>query len=217
MKPEAELSYGLINIAIEIPIELVFAKAYDEASKLSGLGPYRMRQLWTAVRQVGKLPAGDILEVGTYKGGSALLLQRAIEHFEVPCSLIACDTFKGLVKASPVHDVWKSGEMVYSDEAAVRAVLPKALILAGIFPNDTGHYIADRTFRLVHIDVDIYQSAKDIWDWVWPRLVPGGVIMFDDCEIPDTPGITRLITELESTPGTFWTRNHMGQALCVKL
>ena len=28
------------------------------------------------------------------------------------------------------------------------------------------------TFRLCHIDVDVYQSAKDVFDWVWPRLSP---------------------------------------------
>ncbi len=107
--------------------------------------------------------------------------------------------------------------MRYADEAAVCALLAGARVLKGIFPDDTGYLLADKQFRLAHIDVDIYQSAKDVWDWVWPRLVAGGVIIFDDCEIFDTPGVTELICELEPLPGTFWLRNHMGQAVCVKV
>ena len=48
--------------------------------------------------------------------------------------------------------------------------------------------VADRRFRLAHIDVDVYQSAADVLDWVWPRLSPGGVVVFDDYGFPATPG-----------------------------
>ena len=32
---------------------------------------------------------------------------------------------------------------------------------------------------LCHIDVDVYQSARDTVEWVEPRLTSGGAIVFD--------------------------------------
>ena len=46
-------------------------------------------------------------------------------------------------------------------------------LLQGIFPEETAARVADRGFRLVHVDVDVYQSAKDVFDWAWPRLSAG--------------------------------------------
>jgi hypothetical protein len=40
-----------------------------------------------------------------------------------------------------------------------------------------GVRIAGKTFRLCHCDVDVYESAKGVLDWVWPRLSPGGVVV----------------------------------------
>ena len=53
-------------------------------------------------------------------------------------------------------------------------------ILEGIFPEETAHLIETGEFGLCHIDVDVYQSARDAAEWVWPRLQVGGVIVFDD-------------------------------------
>ena len=54
-------------------------------------------------------------------------------------------------------------------------------ILEGIFPDQTAHQIpADERFRLCHIDVDVYDSAKDVVNWIWDRMVPGGLIIYDD-------------------------------------
>ena len=48
-----------------------------------------------------------------------------------------------------------------------------------IFPEDISH-LFDAPLRLVHIDVDVCQGAKDIVEWCAGRLVRGGVIAFDD-------------------------------------
>lgn len=217
MIPTVQLVYTLSDVEVNIYVEEAFTVAYDDAKQYSGIGPYRMRQLWASVGQVAKLPAGDFLEVGIYRGGSSLLLLHALKYFQVEGTLYSCDTFQGLVKASSDKDIWKTGQMAHTEEDEVRERLQGATILKGTFPEDTGHSVYTNKFRLAHIDVDTYQSAKDIWKWLWPRLVPGGVVIFDDCEISDTPGITELISELEATPKTFWLRNHMGQAVCVKL
>ena len=48
-------------------------------------------------------------------------------------------------------------------------------ILCGTFPEQTGHLVEHASFRLCHIDVDVYDSGRDILTWVWPRLARGGI------------------------------------------
>ncbi len=52
------------------------------------------------------------------------------------------------------------------------------MILKGIFTDQIEHLISDKEFRFCHIDVDVYQSAKDIFNWVWLILVTGGICSF---------------------------------------
>jgi O-methyltransferase len=61
-----------------------------------------------------------------------------------------------------------------------------------VFPGSLRH---KEEFRFCHIDVDVYQSAKDIVTWLWPRLAIGGIIVFDDYGFPYSQGITTLVDE----------------------
>lgn len=206
-----------MTVEVAIPISEAFRRAHEEAEVLSGLGAYRMHWLWKGVGQVSKLGAGEVIEVGAYRGGSALLIRRAMEYYGVRSRLVVCDTFAGIVKAKAGLDIWRDGEMVGGSREEVARLLPGAEVLEGVFPDQTGKALEGRTFRLAHIDVDTYRSARDAWDWIWPRVVLGGIVVFDDCEIRDTPGITQLIEELEPLAGAVWVRNHMGQATCIRI
>ena len=42
-----------------------------------------------------------------------------------------------------------------------------------------------------HIDVDIYQSVRDCISFIYPRLSPGGFMIFDDYGFPKLPGCTK--------------------------
>ena len=39
----------------------------------------------------------------------------------------------------------------------------------------------DLRWRFVHLDLDLYAPTKSVLDYVWPRLVPGGIIAIHDC------------------------------------
>ena len=45
--------------------------------------------------------------------------------------------------------------------------LSNVAIREGIFPEETSTGLEDREFRFYYIDVDVYQSSKDILAWVW--------------------------------------------------
>ena len=71
--------------------------------------------------------------------------------------------------------------------------------------------------KLVHIDVDVYASAKDVFNWVVPRLSQLGIIVFDDYGFLGCEGITRLVHELAEDQRFFTYFNLNGHAVMLKL
>ena len=50
--------------------------------------------------------------------------------------------------------------------------------------------MADKTFSFVHIDVDLYEPAKDSLEFFYPRMAEGGIILMDDYGLGTCPGVT---------------------------
>jgi O-methyltransferase len=65
----------------------------------------------------------------------------------------------------------------------------------GIFPDETGARLENRVFRFCHIDVDAYQSARDTTEWLWPRLLSRGIVVYDDYGIQGCDGARRFVDE----------------------
>ncbi len=171
---------------------------------------YRLWTLWFIARQV---PAGDVLEVGSWRGGSGTVIARALADTTDgqragglgERKVYLADTFTGVVKASARDTYYKGGEHANTSVGTVRDLLeragvPHVQLLPGVFPDESAAGIADRRFALCHIDVDVYQSAKETFDWVWPRMVPGGVVVFDDYGFYGCEGVTSLIEEIAGRP-----------------
>ena len=94
--------------------------------------------------------------------------------------------------------------------------LHNVLLLQGIFPEQTAARIQGRHFRFCHIDVDVYQSAKDICEWLWPRLVSGGLVLFDDYGMAGTEGIQRFVNEWRLRDDLNFIYNLNGHAVFIK-
>ena len=69
---------------------------------------------------------------------------------------------------------------------------------------------------MLHCDVDVYQSAKDVVDWVLPRLSQGGVIVFDDYGFTSCEGVTRLVNEYRERPEFMFFHNLNGHGILYK-
>ena len=92
-------------------------------------------------------------------------------------------------------------------------------ILQGIFPDETGHFIDKKIeFRLCHIDVDVYQSAKDVVDFIWDKMVsPGGIMVYDDYGFHTCDGITKYVEEQMLYKDRLVIHNLNGHAIIIKL
>jgi O-methyltransferase len=102
------------------------------------------------------------------------------------------------------------------EELMRRLGLDNVELLPGVFPEETGNRIADHTLRLCHVDVDVYQSAKDSFDWAWSRLSAGGVAVFDDYGFPCCPGVTKFVDEQRERADRLVLHNLNGHGIVVK-
>jgi O-methyltransferase len=198
-----------------------FVRTYRVIRDKTLVDVYRCYELWQLVAQTAKLPAGDLIEVGVWRGGTGALIGRQCKLAGIGNSIYLCDTFRGVVKAGTQDKAYVGGEHADTSQSTVVNLMQTlgiehARILNGIFPDDTGHLISDRTFRFCHIDVDVYDSAKDIMTWIWPRIVRGGIVVFDDYGFHSCVGITRFVNEERARPDRLVVHNLNGHAIVIK-
>ncbi len=184
---------------------------------------YRCFELWKLVEQTAKLNSGSLIEIGVWRGGTGALIAKQAKNFGIRDSVFLCDTFSGVVKAGVNDSVYKNGEHADTSLQTVEELILKRMnldnveLLAGIFPEQTGHLIEGLQFRFCHIDVDVYQSAKDIVEWIWNKMVPGGIIVYDDYGFSGCTGITKFVNEQIMIKDRFIIHNLNGHAIIVKL
>jgi len=197
-----------------------FAAIFKEIRGNTLVDIYRLFELWSLAGQACRM-GGDIIEIGVWRGGSGCLMAARATALGSGATIFLCDTFSGVVRAGEKDSHYRGGEHADTSVAlvtdlAARLGLDNVRILQGIFPDDTGGGIADRRFALCHIDVDVYESARHILDWVWPRLKVGGIVVFDDYGFPTCEGIARLVNEQAPRTDAVMIHNLNGHAILIK-
>lgn len=202
--------------------DVEFQAAYERIRANTLVDLYRCWDLWQLIGESGKLASGDIVEVGVWRGGTGCLMGQRAKLAGINATIYLCDTFKGIVKATAADRHYEGGEHADTSESIVQSLISQCgldgvKILRGVFPDETGQQIANGSFRFCHIDVDVYESGRDILRWVWPRLISGGMVVFDDYGFLSTGGITRLVNEEGPQPDRLMMHNLNGHAVFVKV
>ncbi len=196
-----------------------FLHVYDSIRSYTLVDKYRCWELWNLVRQTERL-SGDFIEVGVWRGGTGCLIAKRVKMLGLNCDVFLCDTFCGVVKAGPMDDVYQGGEHADTCEESVGALAQRLGVdprfLKGVFPEETARQIEDRRFRFCHVDVDVYQSACDSTRWVWPRLVSGGIVVFDDFGFQGCDGVRKFVEEWTANSACTLLHNLNGHAILVK-
>jgi O-methyltransferase len=202
-----------------------FMKIYNQVKSNTLVDIYRCYELWQLVKKTHSLqPGASILEVGVWRGGTAGIMAQQLANEKSNASLYLADTFSGVAKAGTQDSFYSGGEHSDTSQQLVEELLkyksqyPHYKILKGIFPEDTAHQIkADEQFGLCHIDVDVYDSARDILEWVWDKLIVGGVVVFDDYGFHTCTGVTKLVETYRAYPDRLVIHNLNGHALMIKI
>lgn len=199
-------------------------QAFEQALKLveknTLVDKYRLYELWSLARQLDGVE-GDFLEVGVWRGGSGCLLALASQR--VGRKVFLADTFTGVVKASQLDTGYSGGEHSDTDMQLVEAlaarcgVTNQVHLLEGMFPERNAEHVGQR-LAFVHIDVDVYESARSVLEWALPRLVIGAVVVFDDYGFYGCEGVTRLVNAFTSENQDFrFLHNLNGHAVLVRV
>lgn len=163
----------------------------------------RQYALYQAVRYV--LTAritGDFVECGVWKGGSSMLMAcTLLEHGVSDREFYLYDTFAGMseptekdvnVKGTVAKAKWaalSSGNINTWDYASLSEV--RQNVFSTGYPANNIHFIEGKVedtiprtipdkIALLRLDTDWYESTLHELEYLFPRLVPGGVLIIDD-------------------------------------
>lgn len=134
---------------------------------------------------------GAVAELGVYQGGALKAMAETVP--EKIC--YGFDTFAGQPAESwREGDVHLPGEFGDTSLAAVAAAMPSNVrLVPGLFPWSAVDVCGGWRFCFCHVDFDLGKSTADAIEWLRPRMVPGGLIVFDDWRWRNCPGVAAAI------------------------
>jgi O-methyltransferase len=194
-----------------------FLAVYNEGAALALGSPERAYML-ISLAHYAKHLSGDFAECGVYRGGSALWLCQILN--ETGKTLYLFDSFEGLPKSHQKHDPYfREGQMA-ATVASVKQQLSRFQHITkfreGWIPN-TFIGLERKQYAFAHIDVDLYQSTLDCCTYFYPRLTPGGILLFDEYGFTSAHGekvaVDEYFADKPERPIAFIT----GQALVLKV
>lgn len=185
--------------------DLTLAVAFYQISLHTMTRPVRAKALWRICRQVLQTNvAGDFVECGVWRGGSAGLMGLAMRKFSKSPArkLHLYDSFEGLPAPSkhdgeiaerywqttttPLHD---SSERCVAGIATVRTLLfdslrlqPETVVIHQGWFQETLADLSEGPSKIavLRLDGDWYESTKVCLEALYARVSPGGAVILDD-------------------------------------
>lgn len=177
-------------------------------------------------RQTLGLP-GDIAELGVYRGLGLMTWANLLESYCIgdrTKTVFGFDNWAGFSGFSPKDGPQKesSGKTVGGfDPSLFKSELesaisiydsdrfvpwkPRVKLIDGDIETSVPKFIEKNLgvrFSLVHFDCDLYAPTRAALEALWPRVVSGGIVIFDEYGIHDWPGETAAVDEfLADKPG----------------
>jgi hypothetical protein len=157
---------------------------------------------------------GDIAEFGVGSGVSLLafvrvndVLQKGLDD-RARRRIYGFDSFEGLPKLSSfdspssgaqggvqMKEGGYSGAAAYASLVQYLAAHRNVTLLKGWFSQTLPPFLEKNQhvgFALVHVDCDLYESTRDCLSLVLPRVVPGGIVLFEVYDAGNVTGASFL-------------------------
>lgn len=164
----------------------------------------------------------EIIEVGTYRGRGLKALLDLCATLDINVHITGMDSFEGLpalsdqdARYAPANASYRN-RVLFSDvtEREVRAYIgeenrDRYTLVKGYF-SDTIATLEETEYVMAIIDCDLYSSHMDVMPYLYERLLPGGIMFFDDYHSGQYPMAKVAIDEfLEEKPEKLF---HLGYA-----
>jgi len=122
-------------------------------------------------------PPGPRIEMGVFRGATLEVIAR---H---PGETIGVDSFAGMAEPTARdkpggENPYPKGRLAYA-MADVRRVVPGARLICGYVPAVLAD-VPDQLYAFARLDMDHYEPTAAALDWLWPRMMAGGVLSCDD-------------------------------------
>jgi predicted O-methyltransferase YrrM len=180
-----------------------FRRAFKEARRNgSVVTRARLMNLYLIIRYFMPVGSKNIIEFGSYRGGSAIFMALLLKRFHPAARLYALDTFAGMPKTDSARDLHRRGDFNEADIDAIRrradALGLDNLHLVKGLVEDTAErtYAEAGPFGLAHLDLDIYAPLKFAHETVVHAMTPGGFIIYDDATTSTCLGATEAVEDM---------------------
>lgn len=122
---------------------------------------------------------GDFAEFGVWKGTSANFIFPLMKLHQ---KLHLFDSFEGLPHDwEEVNDPYPKGTFKLEADKIPTFKDPRIILYKGWFEDTLPSFVLQQTpLAFVHIDCDLYSSAKTVLTYIDKLLVPGTLIVFDE-------------------------------------
>lgn len=152
---------------------------------------------------------GNIADCGVYRAASTVAMGLYMREHGISKTIYGFDSFEGFDEETFHSDLSLGGaededrnEHGFSStslelvERKVRKFgLNNIQFIPGYFNVSFPRFNPSVRFSFVHLDVNLYGSYKDCLEFFYPRMVFGGVILFDEYNDPPWPGCNRAVDE----------------------
>ncbi len=175
--------------ALMIPSE--FNRLFVKVRPLTMVSYARLRGLQRAVKHIVKHRiAGDIVECGVARGGSAAVLGLTLQGLGAKRDLWLFDTFQGLPRPSSQNDPDFEIADLYTGKC-LGPVEDVSASLARLGLRENVHFVPGLfqdtlptanipSIAVLHVDGDWYESVKTCLECFYDKVSSGGIIQFDD-------------------------------------
>lgn len=169
---------------------------------------------------------GDVMECGVCVGHSLMVLVHLNELEGMERTYLGYDSFEGFPPPTDQDGATHAfqGYMSTAPEVVLRVMrasgvgeetIQKRLrLVRGFFEQTVPHY--QGRLALLHLDGDLYSSYKVCLDHLYDKVVPGGVIMFDEYGDPKWPGAEKAVNEFLADKPERPVRHSVGKYYLVK-
>ena len=179
--------------------------------------PARLEALISAVQHVAgaRLP-GAVVECGVWRGGSMMAVALTLQRCNAADrDLYLFDTFTGMTEPTPedvdsgydgfaLKHMWERRRRGEMNWIGVPADEVRAAMASTGYPAERVQLVpgpveatlpeqAPESIALLRLDTDWYASTRHEMEHLYPRLVPGGILLLDD--YGHYPGARRAVDE----------------------
>lgn len=204
-------SWGLNSpdgIAPAVAQDPIYQESIELAKGLTVVAEHKLMNLFLIMKYGLAGIEGDIVEFGSYKGGSAVFMANVARRLGMKARIYALDTFQGMPETDAARDLHVAGDFNDTSIDALRAFAEKNQLVnlipvQGLF-EDTAPALLEKiaAVSLAHIDCDIYSAVKFSTQVVRPKMhASGGYLVFDDSLQPTCLGALEAVEDMVQAIG----------------